>query len=62
MLTVMVLERQIVLTVMVLAFVNEIYIRRIYAWVFLSKRERFWPWKKAKHLCYCLFCSFLVAV
>lgn len=34
--------------------------KKNFAWVFLSKRERFWPWQIAKHLCSCLFC-FLTA-
>jgi len=50
---VLVLERQNVSRVMVLVFINGIPIRRVYA-----KRERFWPWQKAKHFCSCLL-SFL---
>jgi len=55
------LERQSVSRVMVLVFVNGISIRRIYAWVFLSKRERFWPRQKAKTFVF-LSLLFFIAV
>ena len=60
---ILVLERQIVSRVMVLVFVNGISIRRIYAWVFLSKRERFWALALAESQNICvLVSSVLIAV
>jgi len=47
-LMILVLERQNVSRVMVLVFINGIS-KKNFSWVFLSKRERFWPWQKAKY-------------
>ena len=41
--------------VMVLVFFNWNLYKNNFVRVFLSKRESFWPWKKAKILCSCLF-------
>ena len=44
---VLVLEWNSMPRVKVLVFVNWNLYKRNFLWVFLSKRERFWPWKKA---------------
>jgi len=41
--------------VMVLVFVNWNLYKKNFVQVFLSKRERFWPWQKANSLCSCFF-------
>jgi len=42
--------------VMVLVFVNWNLYKKNFVRVFLSKRERFWPWQKAKYLVFLSLC------